>query len=304
MFNKNLSVLEIIFTNPKLKILEILDSNYDRCFFSILGKIFNEEKKSEENFVLKIKKKEFLYTPENICEVSKNIQGMIKDPEEIFNNDIYYKLLSSDYVNNKLKLDLIYPADSKVIDKYRKKGYNLFVETSEIYYEKTKKFIDSIDSSHTKWIYNLLHKKTEKILHEEENLFVIVQDYNSKDNPEILNCLALPYQDNLKCLRDLSEDNLELLEKFYYKGREALAKQFDVPVDKIRSFIHYPPTFYYLHVHYLHVDFESSSTSVNRAYDLFTIIQNIKTKKDYYQTTPFEYTLQTDSALYNILLKK
>jgi m7GpppX diphosphatase len=302
MLKKNVSILDQIFKNSKLQILEILDSNFDRCFITILGKIFNEDKISEEKFVLKIKKKEFLYSQENICEISKNILEMIKNPEQIFNNDIYYKFLSSDLIDNKLKLDLIYPADTKVIDKYRKKGYSLFQESSDIYYKKTKKCIDSIDSSHTKWIHNVLYKKTEKILHEEDNLFVIVQDYNSKDNSEILNCLALPYQENLKCLRDLNSDHLHLLESFYYKGREALAKEFCVPVEKIRCFIHYPPTFYYLHIHYLHVDFESSSTSINRAFDLFTIIQNIKVKNDYYQSISIEFNLQTDSALYNTLV--
>lgn len=135
----------------------------------------------------------------------------------IFNNDIYFKLLGKSNKENSLKIDLIFPADKKVIDKYKQKKYVLFVESFETYVNKTKQFIDSIDPNHTKWIENALHNNAEKVLFDIPNEFIILKDYNTVDNKDILNCLGLPYL-KIKCLRDLDGSHIPLLEKFYNEG--------------------------------------------------------------------------------------
>jgi m7GpppX diphosphatase len=305
-FSHNL-VFDQLLENQGLKFLEILDSNHDRCYFSILGQIFNAEKQEEEKFVLRIKKKEFTINEEKNLESEdflEKINSLLTSPVQVFNNDIYYKLITTDLFENKLKVDLIYPADYKVIDKYRKKGHVLFKESIKIYNEVTLKFIESIDATHFQWIKNILYKQAEEILYEEKDHFVICQDYNSKDNANILNCLGIPYLDSIRSLRDLNESHLDLLEKFYHNGKEGLAKRFNVQPDEIRCFVHYPPSFYYFHVHYLHVDLESSSTSVNRAIDLYSIIQNIKIKGNYYQTIDLEMTILKGSKLHGLLINK
>jgi m7GpppX diphosphatase len=299
--------LEQILKNPSVKFLEVLDFNQDRCFFTILGQIYNSEKQEEEKFVIKLKKKEFTINEEKNLdseEFMKNIIILLSSPVQVFNNDIYYKLVTTDLFENKLKIDLIFPADYKVIDKYRKKGHILFKETSHIYHDVTLKFIESIDVSHLQWIKNILYKGAEELLYEEKDHFVICQDYNSKDNSKILNCLGIPYLESIKSIRDLNESHLDLLEKFYFKGKESLAKIFNIHPDEIRCFIHYPPSFYYFHVHYLQVDLESNSTSVNRAIDLYSIIQNIKLKGDYYQTIDLEMTLLKGSKLHELLINR
>ncbi len=37
------------------------------------------------------------------------------------------------------------------------------------------------------------------------------------------------------------------------QGCEAIATRFGVPREKLRVYLHYPPTFYHLHVHFTHV---------------------------------------------------
>lgn len=135
----------------------------------------------------------------------------------IFNNDIYFKLLGKSNIENGLKIDFIFPADKKVIDKYKQKKYVLFVESFETYVKKTKLYIDAIDPNHTKWIENALYNNTEKVLFEIPNEFIILKDYNTIDNKDILNCLGLPYL-KIKCLRDLDGSHIPLLEKFYNEG--------------------------------------------------------------------------------------
>jgi hypothetical protein len=53
-------------------------------------------------------------------------------------------------------------------------------------------------------------------------------------------------------------------------------------------FLHYYPSFYYFHVHFVHISLENPSLFINRSIELFTVIQNIKLKGDYYQTVTLE----------------
>jgi hypothetical protein len=85
--------------------------------------------------------------------------------------------------------------------------------------EKTLLFISSIDPNHIKWIKNILYNNAEKILYKDEHVFAIIQDYNSVDNSNILNCLGLPFNaDDIRSIRDLTDKHLTLLERMYYSG--------------------------------------------------------------------------------------
>lgn len=213
---------------------EIIDYDYDKCILTLLGELGNYKNfnnldnsntKITENFILRIKKREFEILnlkadadQQEYKAIMKSLISNINNSSNIvFNNDIYYKLLAKSESENGLKIDFIYPADKKVIDKYKQKKYIFFTESYDTYLNKTKKYIDSIDPGHTKWIENALYKNTEPILFQIPNEFVIIKDYNTVDNKNILNCLGLPFQ-KIKCLRDIDSSHIPLLEKFYYEG--------------------------------------------------------------------------------------
>ena len=174
---------------------------------------------------MSIKKKEFHII--NVKDTQENpiytnlLLSLIEDIKNssniVFNNDIYFKLLAKSESESNLRIDFIFPADKKVIDKYKKKKYILFTESYDTYINVTKKYISGIDPKHTKWIDNALYHNTEKILFDMPNEFIILRNYNTIDNKDILNCLGLPYI-KLSCLRDLDENHVSLLEKFYNEG--------------------------------------------------------------------------------------
>lgn len=209
--NKNLS--EIILNSN----YDIIDFNANNCLITLLGT-------SSENikFILRIKKKEFQIlneekTSEKYKELLDNLVQEIQLTSNIvFNNDIYFKIISQSNDNN-LKIDFIFPADKKVIEKYSKKFYILFEENYDIYLKKTLKYIEGIDPKHTKWIHNALYENTERILFSIPNEFIILQDFNSYDNLKVLNCLGICYE-KIKTLRDLNSSHLDLLSKFYNEG--------------------------------------------------------------------------------------
>jgi hypothetical protein len=184
--------------------LEIIDYNPDRCVISILGEYKGEK------YVMRLSKKEY----PNDDSIIKLVNSGIKNIKNLFFNDVYYKFIADDFISNQCKADFIYPADSKVIDKYRKRDLILFRETYEIYLARTKPYINSIDPSHTKWIHNSLYEGVEEELYKNED-FTVLRDYKSLDDTKKLNCLGIPYTDKIKSLRDLNGDSLKLLERFY-----------------------------------------------------------------------------------------
>jgi len=258
--------------------------------------------------VLKLHKKEFAISLDEKDDSNslKILQKIFSSPEQYFENDIYYKYLTQDLIQNQVDVELIFPATQKQIDKYRLIKYEIFHETYEAYLKKTLPYINSIQQNDVKWIFNIFEKKTEVPIGEAPSKkFIILKDYTTTNDSKTLICLGIPIPEYsyIKSIRDLTQKELPLLEELYTEGKKIISKKYDCKEEEIKAFLHYPPSFYYLHVHYLSVNDPNLtiSSSVNRAIDLNEIIENIKMKNDYYQTIAIDHTVQVNSKLYNAL---
>ena len=292
-------LLHSILYDKSMKIIEILDESPQNALIYLLGEF--EKNNNKEKFIIKLKKKEF--DSESILKDNSSLQKICSESSIYFSNDIYKKFISKDIQQNIIDIEFIYPINEKVIDKHRKVFYELFKETYEIYLNKTLPYINSFDKSHVQWIHNILEGKAEKILIQTKD-FVILKNYTNVENEKIIDCLGLPFNgDNIKSLRDLNENHLPLLESFYNDGKKLIAEKYNCKPNELRAFLHYPPSFYYLHIHYLHVGLEDFSACVNRAIDLNEVIQNIKLKNNYYQTITIDQTVKVGSKLYEYLTK-
>ena len=301
------ALLETILSCPHTRILEILSENSLTCQINILGETSLEEN-DPKKFVLKLHKKEFsiLLDEKGSPKIIELLQKIFSSSEKYFENDIYHKFLTKDLLQNFVDVELIYPATEKQIDKYRLIKYEIFHETYDIYLKKTLPFINSIQQNDVKWIFNIFEKKTEEPIGEAPSKkFIILKDYNTSNDSKTLICLGIPIPEYsyIKSVRDLTQKELPLLEELYSEGKKIIAKKYDCKEEEIKAFLHYPPSFYYLHVHYLSVNDPNLtiSSSVNRAIDLNEIIQNIKLKGDYYQSIAIDHTVQVNSKLYKAL---
>ena len=306
---KNENLLQrIIFSNKYTKIIEILSENQMACQINILGETKFKEKEEYSKFILKIHKKEFNFTiNENNNQSLQILQQIFSSSKQFFENDIYTKYLTTDLIQNKIDVELIFPANQKQIDKYKLITYELFHETYDIYLKKTLPYINSIQQKDVTWIFNIFEKKTEEPIGEAPSKkFLILKDYTAVDNDKALICLGIPIPEYsyVKSIRDLTQKELPLLEEFYNEGKKIIAKKFGCKENEIKAYLHYPPSFYYLHVHYISVNDNnnSSSSCINRAIDLNEIIQNIKLMNDYYQKITIDHTVQVDSNLYKALI--
>ena len=154
-------------------------------------------------------------------------------------------------------------------------------------------FIDQIDHSKmNKWIYNFLEETKEnvRIVHDHA-LFKLIKGWEFNDGDlETLYCLAVPKQRDLMTIRDLKKEHLPLLKSMREESLEAIEKKYGIKRCNIRAFFHYLPTYYHLHIHFVHVKMvQTVSCHVGRAILLDDVIDNIELYSpnqdigDYYQ---------------------
>lgn len=92
---------------------------------------------------------------------------------------------------------------------------------------------------------------------------------------------------NIMSLRDLNSSHLDLLNHILSKGCEIINEKFGIKQNELRIYVHYPPTTWLLHIHFNNIVDTSSSTSVEYSHSLYSIIQNLQLKSDYYKQDLF-----------------
>ena len=161
-----------------------------------------------------------------------------------------------------------------------------------------------MNMDHCNWVYSCLdnEKEVDLRVHESEG-FYLQKDYKFNEGDiKTLYCLALPKQRDLKTVRDLKGEHLPLLKAMRDESLDAIEKKFNVKRSKVLSYFHYQPTFYHLHVHFVHVD--RASRESRDCVSLDQCINNIEMIPDYYQRATLCYKLGTQMPLFKILLEK
>lgn len=80
-----------------------------------------------------------------------------------------------------------------------------------------------------------------------------------------LYCIALVHKRGIRSLRDLRPEHLPLLRNVLHKGAQAIQEAYGVPAAQLRAFVHYLPSYYHLHVHFMHMGKEATFGMVTGA---------------------------------------
>eukprot|EP01016_Furgasonia_blochmanni_P056520 TRINITY_DN9654_c0_g1_i2.p1 TRINITY_DN9654_c0_g1~~TRINITY_DN9654_c0_g1_i2.p1 ORF type:complete len:235 (+),score=58.63 TRINITY_DN9654_c0_g1_i2:64-768(+) len=176
-------------------------------------------------------------------------------------------------------------------------------------YEKiTKAHIESLPEDSLQWLYNILDKKAEaeSIIYEEtrEGLdFILLPDLSFQNPAELesLHVLGIVKNRNLRTIRDLSAEHIPLLTNLLEKSVQSIKEKYGIPKEKLRIFLHYPPTYYHLHVHFTHIAKGRQSFQVERCLDLETVIFNLQTSSDYYKNAPLNVCMPVTDPLFQKL---
>ena len=131
-------------------------------------------------------------------------------------------------------------------------------------------------------MYNVLDNKKEQELTVFENEhFKLQKDYKfNEGETTTLYLLAMPKNRALKSVRDLTGEHLPMLKSILAESYELIEAKFKVPKHKIIAMFHYLPTYWLLHVHFVHID-----KQIRDARDhipLEVVIDNIEMMTDYY----------------------
>lgn len=115
-------------------------------------------------------------------------------------------------------------------------------------------------------------------------------------------CIALCHRRDISSLRDLTEQHLPLLHNMRSKALQAIEQRYGIAADKIRVFVHYQPSYYHFHVHFVHIKYEGSGLVAGKAHLLDDIIDNITTfGGDFYQRRTLAFTCATNDELCKLL---
>lgn len=217
---------------------------------------------------------------------------------EILVNDIYSSFQGDVSRNVKpFKVNLIYPATKRHVQKHTDQNFHMVVETKETYQTITKPFIVSIPAENTEWVYNILDHKseTERVIYEDmspRDGFILLPDFKWSDpsNLESLYCLAIVHDRSLRSLRDLTGSHLKLLQNVRKASLQVLSSKFGVEPSSVRMYFHYQPTYYHLHVHFSHVKMIFGTFS-GKAVLLDDVIYNLSVNGDHYKNATLSFVV-------------
>lgn len=271
---------------------KIIDINTHTKTLNILGNYGTEEK-----CILIIEKLSFN---------ESDLITSFRDLSLIGHNDIYSWISCRSEIADKLKVMKIYPVTQKHIDKYSRKSMIIFVETPQTYNTLIFPKINLIPKDHTKWISNALVGKSDEIpLFADKNPkvgFMVLPDSKwDQKNLNTMYYLVIP-QLKLKCLRDLTVEHLDLLINIKDTIPKIIKEKHGVDYNRIVMYIHYPPTYYHLHIHITNID-NTTDGLINRNHGLHTIINNLEIDGNYYRKCHLQYAINEKDEFYKDLIK-
>ena len=223
-------------------------------------------------------------------------------------NDIYYSfVLSATSASLPNHIDIICPCEQKHITFLSSSQPDtILIESPHHYATIHHPYIQQQLSSqhHLSWLYNILDGNSEqdRTILRTEQCVVVAQPEWDMHSLDSLHVLVLPTQrSGLTSLRALRSEHLPLLAAM----REAVvgvlsSERYGVlsGESELLMYLHYPPSFYHLHVHVVHVTAAATvSSSVNKAVDLYEIEQHLEQNGSWYEKCDIRCRIRGGHAL-------
>jgi m7GpppX diphosphatase len=234
-----------------------------------------------------------------------NFEEAVKGAEQYFQNDVYYKFfLDMAPQFSKIQCNFMYPAPEVYIEKNRKQEWHCFEESYEVYSTITKPlYIDKLSDELNQWIYNILeYKKEIELTMFRNELFTLQLDYSYNfSDIKTLYLLAIPIERDLKTIRDLTGEHLPLLRSIRDNSLATIEEKFKLPRSQIKALFHYQPSFYHLHIHFVHTSMSDRANAKNgRGVLLTDVIEHLEMDSDYFKKKTMTCNVGENETLFKI----
>lgn len=190
-------------------------------------------------------------------------------------------------------LDVVAPASAADIAKAAPHRLVVLAETPALYERVVAPAIARLPARDTAWIANIIdaHAGTvgEEVLFENEHAVLLRDTKWPADSTDVraLYCLLIVKRAHahLRSVRDLRGADAAWLAATVDACAAHIHARFGVAPARCRAFFHYPPSFYHLHIHFVHVDSPANgpSTFAGRAVLVRDVVQNLRLDPDYYR---------------------
>ena len=220
------------------------------------------------------------YLFRNVKDITK-----FKNYKKVFENSRFKKFTS--FADTEYEITIIYPAHPEDVKKYVSGKSSRILETPKMYFENVYPKI--LDQDLT-WINNILDGVMEQddILYQDKD-FVFMPDLKwDRRSVDTLYCLAIVKDTSLKSIRDLTDKDIPLLKHIYNQGLKTIKELYGKNEEDVRVYFHYHPSFWHLHIHFNLIQNSIIGASIDYAYPLIDVINNIKLVPDYYQKVTLE----------------
>jgi m7GpppX diphosphatase len=152
-------------------------------------------------------------------------------------------------------------------------------------YEEYLDFIAKRDIENDRWIYNIIDGLNEQnsIIYC-DNLCLIVPSFEwDGQYIDQIHLLTLPIDKKIRCLRDLRQKDIPLLEHMKKKTLINIEERYKLTERDLKILIHYTPSTYHLHIHFINVNFNECNSSIEYSHDLNMVIFNLQMDNEYYK---------------------
>lgn len=166
-----------------------------------------------------------------------------------------------------------------VSEPYDKIKCELVDETPDMYQEFAKK----VRPAAPKWVLKIFDgTATGETIFLRGNNYFLMPDFKWNREIDSLYLLALFKDDNLKSVRDLGAEHVDMLKQARDESLSYIVDNYGLDRDKLKVYVHYHPTAWRLHIHFQHVNSTSGSYAPGRSIYLDEVIENLEADGEYY----------------------
>jgi m7GpppX diphosphatase len=155
----------------------------------------------------------------------------------------------------------------------------------ESYEDYQNKIIPSINKNNTQWVFDIFSGKREqnRIIYQ-DNDFVLIPDIKWDGRNMIdLHVLAFFKDPRLQSIRDLTKEDIKLLDRVMKISLENITKKYNLIENQLKIYFHYKPSVWQLHLHFENLFHKTGASSVERAYSIYSVLENLKLNSDYFK---------------------